>query len=83
MIQTGAPQESLVVPVRAIQSDESGEFVIILLDDGTQQRVDITSGQLSGDQVVVTGNLQVGDKVLLPEASNEMFNGMNQMGGGG
>ena len=35
LIQTGAPQESLVVPVRAIQSDESGEFVIILLDDGT------------------------------------------------
>ena len=83
LIQTGAPQESLVVPVRAIQSDESGEFVIILLDDGTQQRVDITSGQLSGDQVVVTGNLQVGDKVLLPEASNNMFNPMNPMGGGG
>ena len=83
MIQTGAPQESLVVPVRAIQSDDNGEFVIVILDDGTQQRVDITSGQLSGDQVVVTGNLQVGDRVLLPEASNDMFNRMNQMGGGG
>lgn len=82
MVQTGAPIEGLVVPVRAIQADETGEFVILILDDGTQQRVDIISGQLVGDQVVVEGDLQVGDKVLLPEASNEMFNSMGPMGGG-
>lgn len=77
---TGDPREVLMVPVRAIQTDEQGEYVNVLAQDGTFNRVNITTGRLQGDQVVVFGELTPGDQVLLPEAVNEMFDRMNSFG---
>jgi HlyD family secretion protein len=80
-IQTGAPREAMTVPVRAIQSDSQGEFVNVLQEDGTFKRVDITTGQLKGDQVVIlSGNLQTGDQVELPVNNTNMFQQMQQGG---
>jgi HlyD family secretion protein len=79
-IQTGEPSEVLIVPVRAIQTDNQGEFVNRIQADGSLQRVDVVSGQLIGDQVVInSGDLKSGDRVELPQASTRMF---GPMGGG-
>jgi len=77
VIQTGAPRQALSVPVRAIQTDASGEFVNLIGKDGTLQRIDVTTGALLGDQVVIlSGDLLAGDQVQLAAADNEMFNRM-------
>lgn len=75
------PRKVLSVPVRAIQTDDNGEYVILLNPDGATQRIDVVTGQLIGDQVVIlTGDLQEGDVLLFTEASNEMLERMNSMG---
>jgi HlyD family secretion protein len=73
-IQTGAPRQALAVPVRAIQTDAQGEFVNVLQSDGSLKRVNVTTGQLQGDQVIIlSGDLQANDQVELPVKSNNLF----------
>ncbi len=64
-IQTGEPASVLVVPVDAVQNDDQGEYVLKITGDPDPVRVAVHSGELVGDQVVVTGDLQEGDKLLL------------------
>ena len=64
-IPIGEPQVTLLVPATAIQSDTEGEFVQVIIGE-TTQRVDVVSGTImSDDTVVVTGDLSVGDEVVL------------------
>ncbi len=80
-IQTGAPRQALVAPVRAVQTDSAGEFVNRVQADGSLQRVDIVSGALQGDQVIIlSGDLKPGDTVQLATAKNEMMDRMQNMG---
>jgi RND family efflux transporter MFP subunit len=81
-IQIGASRQTLAVPVRAIQTDSAGEYISRVGTDGSLVRVDIVSGQLIGDLVVILeGDLQEGDTLVLPVAGNEMFDRMQNMGG--
>lgn len=64
-IQIGEPQNVLTVPVAAIQTDTTGEYVNVI-SSGITQRVDVVSGKiLADDTVVITGNIKVGDQVQL------------------
>jgi RND family efflux transporter MFP subunit len=60
----------LAVPITAIQNDSQGEFVWLIQSDGSTQRVDVVSGSIVGDQVVVTGDLQAGDRIQLVQTSS-------------
>ncbi len=64
-IVTSVQPDALAVPVEAVQTDAQGEFVNRLTPAGGVERVSVVSGTLQGSDVVVTGNLQPGDKVLL------------------
>jgi multidrug efflux pump subunit AcrA (membrane-fusion protein) len=81
-IQVGQPQEGMAVPVTAIQSDDNGEYVM-LINNGAVQRVEVTSGRiLADDTVVVSGNMKVGDQVeLVIQTAAAILN--NRPGGGG
>ena len=80
-VQTGAPRQTLIVPVRAVQSDSNGEYVMLVQSDGSLKRIDIVSGSLQGDQVIViSGDLEEGQQVQLATAANEMFDRMQNMG---
>ncbi|HOE34760.1 MAG: HlyD family efflux transporter periplasmic adaptor subunit [Chloroflexi bacterium] len=86
-IQIGEPEIKLLVPATAVQSDDTGEFVQVITD-GTYKRVDVVSGTImSDDTVVVEGDLEVGDFVLLiieTTASEEETGGdFGIFGGGG
>ena len=62
-VQAGA----LAVPLDAVQLDQGGEFVNRVKADGTLERVNVISGQLQGDLVIVAGNLKPGDTVQIVE----------------
>jgi HlyD family secretion protein len=81
-IQNGEPQQVLAVPISAIQNDAQGEYVNRINPDGTTQRVNITSGNIVGDLVVVAGNLQAGDQVVLGQAANSTSGPRGGMFGG-
>lgn len=86
-IQIGEPETKLLVPASAVQSDDAGEFVQVIRN-GSYERVDVVSGTiLSDDTVVVSGDLTVGDFVLLiiEVSSTEESSGagLGILGGGG
>jgi len=71
-ITTGEPHSTLAVPVSAVQSDSTGEYVMLVKTDGSVQRVTVTSGDLLDNQVTITatsGELKEGDKVQLGATS--------------
>lgn len=74
-IKVKEAQATLAVPITAIQNDDSGEFVWVIESDGSLTRVDVVGGAIVGDMVVVSGDLQAGQKVsLLRENSFEAPN---------
>jgi RND family efflux transporter MFP subunit len=88
-IQTSAPHTVLYVPVTAVQSDAQGEYVVRIKSDGSQERVTVVSGTITDNLVVVVGDLQAKDQVLLysstSSTSSQSSNGRGGflLGGGG
>jgi HlyD family secretion protein/macrolide-specific efflux system membrane fusion protein len=87
VIITGEPHKMLAVPVSAVQSDTKGEYVMVVAADGSTQRVNVTSGDLSGSLVTITttGKLAEGDTVELgasSSSSSSSSSGTNRGGGG-
>ena len=81
-IQIGEPQLGLAVPVTAIQSDTESEYVSVM-NNGATQRVNVVSGRiLADDTVVITGDLKVGDEVLLVQQSTTSSSENPRVGGG-
>lgn len=68
-VQIGTPSEKLVVPLNAVQNDATGEYVMKSGPDGKSERVNVTSGEIVGDQVVVTGDLKEGDVLIVSNLS--------------
>jgi len=75
-VQIGTPSEKIVVPLDAVQNDATGEYVMKQVVQGLPVRVPVTSGEIVGDQVVVTGDLQEGDVLVVSTLSQ------NTQGGG-
>jgi len=61
VIQAELPTTVLAVPTGLVQSDSQGEYVMVLQSDGSAKRVDVETGAIEGDLVIVTGNLTEGD----------------------
>ncbi len=66
-IITDVNEGALAVPLDAVQLDALGEFVNRVKADGAIERVEVKSGEVQGDQVVVIGALEPGDKVQIVE----------------
>lgn len=69
VIQVSEAQKELTVPVSAVQNDAQGEYVI-RINNGSSERVNVVSGKIINDTVVVTGDLKAGDKVQLTTSSS-------------
>jgi len=70
VITVKAATANLAVPITAIQNDSQGEYVWVIQNDGSTKRVDVISGSIVGDQVVVTGKLNEGDRIQMVNASS-------------
>jgi len=66
---------SLAVPITTVQNDSQGEYVLVVQGDGSTKRVEVVSGAIVGDLVVVTGDLKVGEHVQSNQQSS--FNAPN------
>jgi HlyD family secretion protein len=62
---TSEPRLMLAVPLGAVATDTSGEYVLRVTANGGVQRVDVVSDSIQGDLVAVTGDLKEGDQVQL------------------
>jgi len=66
---------SLAVPITTVQNDSQGEYVLVVQSDGSTKRVDVVSGAIVGDMVVVSGDLQESEHVQANQQSS--FNAPN------
>ena len=78
VIQIGGETATLAVPITAIQNDSNGEFVWTLRGNETV-RVDVVGGEIIGEMVAVTGDLNEGDVVTTARESS--FEAPNPFGG--
>jgi membrane fusion protein, multidrug efflux system len=65
LVEEGAGQSALIIPQRAIQSDQAGAFVLVV-DSANKvevQRVEVDQGP--GDRLIVKKGLVAGDKVIV------------------
>lgn len=81
-ITTSAPQDKLFVPVSAVLNDAQGEYVTRVKSDGTTERVEVVTGDISNETVVVTGDLSKGDLVETYSSSSTSTTTTNQNRGG-
>ncbi len=89
VITVSQPQSLMTVPVLAVQNDAQGEYVVRVVN-GSSERVSVVSGKIVGTEVVVKGNLKVGDVVQVTASSTtsstrstSSSNNRGGFGGGG
>jgi HlyD family secretion protein len=79
---TSDPRTMLAVPLGAVATDTSGEYVLRATANGGVERVDVVSDSIQGDLVAVTGDLKEGDQVqLITDISTS--SSQSDFGGGG
>lgn len=71
-IVTEVQQDALAVPLDAVQLDDAGEYVNRVNALGALERVNVVSGAVQGEVVIITGALRPGDQVELvqPKPTN-------------
>ena len=69
-IQVKPAATALGVPTSFVQNDGKSEYVMVVQPDGSAKRVDVVTGTIVGDNVVVTGNLKVGDVLRASQKGN-------------
>jgi HlyD family secretion protein len=60
-IQVEPAVTGLGVPTSFVKKDDQGEYVLAMQPGSGPKRVDVVTGTIVGDHVVVTGNLKVGE----------------------
>lgn len=66
-IVTDVQEGALAVPLDAVQLDDQGEFVNRVNALGAVERVNVVSGEVQGDFVIISGDLTPGETVQLIE----------------
>jgi RND family efflux transporter MFP subunit len=64
-IPVGKPYQALLVPERALATDQNIRFVYVVGEDGQAVRRNVDLGALRGDMRVVTNGLTPSDKVIV------------------
>jgi HlyD family secretion protein len=85
LLYTSAPHSQLAVPVAAVQSDSTGEYVTLVKTDGSTQRITVVSGDLTAGQVTLTTatGLKAGDQVALGTTSSTTTKSSSSSSSGG
>jgi multidrug efflux pump subunit AcrA (membrane-fusion protein) len=79
-IQITEATTTLAVPITTIHNDAQGEYVLVIESGSANKRVDIVSGAIVDDYVVVSGDLQTGDVLKINDGTS--FEAPNPFGGG-
>lgn len=81
VITVSQPQSMMTVPVMAVQNDAQGEYVV-RITNGSAERVTVVSGKIIGTEVVVKGDLKVGDVVEVTSTSSTSSSSSSNSSGG-
>jgi RND family efflux transporter MFP subunit len=64
-IPLGPQTDALLVPDKALGSDQGGRYVLVVNDKNVVEQRSVTIGQLDGDMRVIDGGLKPGDRVVI------------------
>jgi RND family efflux transporter MFP subunit len=64
-IPVSKPYEALLIPERALSTDQNVKFVYVVGDDGVANRRVVELGRREGDMRVITSGLSAGDRVIV------------------
>ena len=67
-------KDAVVIPYTAIQMGQQGPLLFIVKEDMTVEQRIVKLGQRMGDEVIVLGGLQAGEKIVL-EGQINLYNG--------
>lgn len=65
LLKLGAPRAALLVPERAIGSDQQRKFVLVVGPDDTVESRTVTLGRLEGHLRVIENGLKAGERVIV------------------
>jgi RND family efflux transporter MFP subunit len=64
-IPVSKPYQALLIPERALSTDQNAKFVYVVGDDGVANRRVVELGKLEADMRVITSGLAAGDRVIV------------------
>lgn len=79
-IVTGEQDNALTAPISALKTDSTGSYVMLYLQDGTQEKRYVTTGIYSDEYVEILEGLNDGD-VIAMNYSSSSSSSSNDMGG--
>lgn len=56
---------AMLVPQRAVQSGQQGQFVMLVADDGKATPQPVTTGSMAGSDFIITSGLKGGEQVIV------------------
>ena len=62
------PEESILLPVAAVQTDQSGNFVLVVGPDNKVKQQSVTLGEQIGQNFIVKTGVAAGDRVIIDGA---------------
>lgn len=65
VVESGEPENALLLPQSALQVDQTGVFVLVLDDEERVQVRRVETGQMMGARIVVKTGLDPGDRVVV------------------
>lgn len=65
VLTIGIKKDALVVPYRALQTGQQGQYVFVIKEDKTAQMREVIAGQRFGEDVVIEKGLETGETVVI------------------
>nr|NSL47712.1 efflux RND transporter periplasmic adaptor subunit [Dendrosporobacter quercicolus DSM 1736] len=81
-IKISEKDDALLIPLAALKTSTSGQYVTVLRNNGLSDNLPVTIGLTSSDKVEVTGGLQEGDKLVISYTKTKSQNSSSQKNNG-
>ena len=70
-IKTGEKTDALLIPLSALKTSSSGQYVNVLRSNGATENVSVTTGLTSNENVEIVSGLQEGDQLVVSYAKSQ------------
>ncbi len=64
-IDSGAPQQAIVISQASVGQDEHGNYVMVVNDDGIVEQRRVALGEVMGDRQIAKLGLKAGDRIIV------------------
>ena len=70
-IKTGEKNDALLIPLSALKTSASGQYVSVLRSNGETENVSVSTGLTSNENVEIVNGLQEGDQLVVSYAKSQ------------